>query len=793
MLRTDTLRTPIGLALISAGSIAFEISLTRIFAIQQFHHFAFVVVSLAVMGIAASGLILALRPGHPPLATLSFAYAISVAAAYLTINFLPFDSFSIAWDSRQVWILLLYFLTAGAPFLFAGWTVGACLAEAGTQAHRPYAANLIGSALGCPAALITLSILGSEGAVASAAILGLVAAIIFASTRTSRLIYTAAAGALFFVGLRTPEALTLRLSPYKPLSISRHAPDAVLTLSRSSPSTRVDVVEGSSIHVLPGLSLNARIQMPRQAALFLDGDGPLPISELSPDDPQTQRIAQHMPASLAYLLRPGAHALILQPGAGLDAIIALATGAANVTVAFEEPLTVEILESEYANFTHFLLKDSRLTLSPYPGRGTLQQGEKHYDIIQFALSDGFRPVTSGAFSLMENYILTLEAFSQAFARLQDDGLLVITRWLGTPPSESARVWSTMLKALEEQAVADPTKHLIAFRGMRTSTLMVSHQPIPSSDLETVRTFLAANNFDPIFLPDLDPQELNRFNQLAEDTYHQIFSDLLQDHSTTIAAYDFNLSPPTDERPFFFHFFRWRQTPEVLARLGLTWQPFGGSGYLVLLALLGLMLILAIPMALAPLYLKGRSKTRSPLTGSTLLYFACLGAGYLLVEIPLIQQFSLLLDRPVNALAAVLFTLLFASGFGSMRSPHHKLRRILLVLVMLLGVIIASIPTLIQWTLAWPLAARLLLVVGLLTPAGFLMGIPFASGLRDLQERSPGSIPWAWAVNGAVSGVSGVAAAMISLDFGFQTTMIVGAAAYFLAWLAVSRREAASQA
>jgi hypothetical protein len=462
-------------------------------------------------------------------------------------------------------------------------------------------------------------------------------------------------------------------------------------------------------------------------------------------------------------------------------------------VAFEEPLTAEILDNEYAEFTRNLLGDSRLNLSPNPGRGTLQQGKKHYDIIQFALSDGFRPVTSGAFSLTENYILTVEAFGQAFARLEDDGLLVITRWLGTPPSESARAWSTMLKVLEEQAIADPTKHLIAFRGMRTSTLIVSRQPIPTSDLETVRRFLTANNFDPIFLPDLDPHELNRFNRLAEDTYHQIFNDLLQDQSATIAAYDFNLSPPTDERPFFFHFFRWSQTPEVLATLGLTWQPFGGSGYLVLLALLGLMLILAIPMAFAPLLLKGRSKTTSSLTGSTLLYFACLGAGYLLVEIPLIQQFSLLLDRPVNALAAVLFTLLFASGFGSMRSPHHNLRRVLLVLVVLLGVIIASIPALIQWTLAWPLAARLLLVVGLLTPAGFLMGIPFASGLRDLQERSPGSIPWAWAVNGAVSGVSGVAAAMISLDFGFQTTMIVGAAAYLLAWLAISRREAASHA
>jgi hypothetical protein len=529
--------------------------------------------------------------------------------------------------------------------------------------------------------------------------------------------------------------------------------------------------------------------MPRQAALFLDGEGPFPISELSPDDPQTQHLAQHMPASLAYMLQPGARALILQPGAGLDAIIALAAGAANVTLAFEEPLTSEILQGDYAEFSRNLMGDKRLTLSPNPGRGTLQHDNQYFDIIQFALVDGFHPVTSGAFSLTENYILTVDAFSQAYARLEDDGLLVITRWLGTPPSESARTWSTLLEALDNQAVADPSRHLIAYRGMRTATLIASHQPFSTSDLKKARTFITENNFDPIFLPDLDPLELNRFNRLPEDTYHQIFTDLLHDQTAAIDAYDFNLEPPTDERPFFFHFFRWRQTPEVLASLGLTWQPFGGSGYLVLLALLGLMLLLAVPLVFAPLFLAGRFKTKPSLGGSTLLYFSCLGAGYLLVEIPLIQQFSLLLDRPVNALATVLFTLLFASGFGSMLSPRFNLRKVLLVLVVLLGVTIASIPTLIQLTLSWPLSARLLLVIGLLTPIGFLMGMPFASGLRALQERSPGSIPWAWAVNGAVSGVSGVAAAMISLDFGFPTTMTVGAAAYLLALFAVAKRDA----
>ncbi|MCK4961688.1 MAG: hypothetical protein KAS19_04335, partial [Anaerolineales bacterium] len=341
--------TTLGLALISAGSLAFEISLTRLFAVQQFHHFGFMVISLAVMGFAASGLLLALRPKHPPLVGLACAYSASIVLAYLTINLLPFDSYSIAWDRRQVGILLLYFLSAGTPFLLTGWTVGACLSDAGPQVHLPYAANLVGSAVGCPVALAALAMLGGEGAIALAIALGLLAAVSFTPRVAVRAILITLTGLTLLIGFRPPAALALRLSPYKPLSFTRLTPDARTTITRWGASVRIDVVESSSIHVLPGLSLNARIELPRQAALFIDGDGPIPISDLSPYEDETQTLAANMPATLAYQLRPNARALILQPGAGLDTVFALATGAQQVTLAIEEPLIRQILSDSYAD------------------------------------------------------------------------------------------------------------------------------------------------------------------------------------------------------------------------------------------------------------------------------------------------------------------------------------------------------------------------------------------------------------------------------------------------------------
>ncbi len=773
--------TILGLGLISAGSLAFEISLTRLFAIQQFHHFAFVVISLAVMGIAASGVLLALRPKHPPLSVLAIAYAISILLAYLTINHLPFDSYSIAWDQRQIGILLLYFLVAGTPFLLAGWTVGACLTTAGREAHLPYAANLVGSALGCPAALAVLASFGGEGAVALAISLGLLAAFVLTPRISFRVLLIALITLTIWGGIDPPKTLALRLSPYKPLSVISLAPDAQTTITRWSASTRVDVVESNSIHVLPGLSLNAKIELPLQAALFLDGDGPLPINNLSPDESEAMTLAAYMPTALAFHLRPNAQALILQPGAGFDTIIALAAGANHVTLAIDEPLIHEILTGPYAEFTHYLLDSPRLTVIARPSRNVLHITHQDYDVIQFALSQSYRPVTSGAFSLTEDFSLTVEALGEAFDRLSGNGLLMITRWLATPPSESARTWATLLAALQTRGIDDPAPHLIAYRGMRTATMIAAKQPFSLSELDVIRAFLQDNAFDPIHLPDLKPGELNRYNQLPQDTYHEVFSSLLDDPSSTIDSYDFNLKPPTDDRPFFHHFFRWRQVPDIMATLGLIWQPFGGSGYLVLMALLGLMILLSIPLILSPLIVLGRRGSWSPPRWGMIGYFAFLGAGYLLIEIPLIQKLTLLLDRPALALATVLFTLLLASGIGSLLSTRVNLRKALIMLVLLLGLTTMTLPWIIEHVLPWSLVARLLLSVALLAPAGLLMGVPFAAGLRRLEEQSPGSIPWAWAINGAFSGVSGVLAALISLDAGFTITLFVGTLAYLGAW------------
>ena len=770
----SSMRSTFGLILISASALAFEVTLTRIFAVQQFHHFAFLIIGLAVMGFAASGVILSYRPYGTSLIALCLAYSVTIFVAYAVINFVTFDSYSIAWDRRQIWILFLYFLSAAAPFLFAGWVIGANLTAAGPQAYRRYAANLIGSALGVPLALVAIPLLGVEGAVFFSLALGFLAAAAFSIGGRTRWALLGGGLILGALSIAIPSQFALKLSPYKPLSLTELAPEAETTISRWTPATRIDVVESGGTHVFPGLSLNAGLELPQQAALFVDGDGPLPITNLSPESPEAAVLARHMPAALAYQLRPGANSLLLQSGAGLEVLVALGSGADRIHVALDEPAVFDVLDGPYKEFSKGVMKDPRIERLERPSRGALLEGDEQYDVVHFALSDPYRPVTNGAFSLTEHYALTVESLSDAMDRLSDDGLLVLTRWLATPPSESARAWATLLVAMNTAGVE---QRVLAFRGMRTATMIASNHPFTTEELQVTREFLELNGYDPIWLPDLNPGELNQRNRLPEPTYYELYSKLLKSRQSTIDSYEFNLRPPTDDRPYFYHFFRWAQTPEVLSSLGQTWQPFGGSGYLVLVALLAMVLLIAAALLIFP----GFAGTSPSAPG--IAYFAFIGAGYLLVEIPLIQQFTLLLDRPALALSVVLFTLLLTSGIGSWFSVRLPLRRSLAVLVTLVLLTALALPALMRLGLSWPLGARLVLAALVLAPLGTLMGIPFASGLRRIV---PTQIPWAWSANGALSGVGGVVAAMLTLDLGFRMALIIGALAYLGALLATRR-------
>ena len=793
--------TLVATGILSAAMLAFELALTRLFAVVQFYHFAFMVISLALLGSGAAGSLLSVQPKLAKWPALwGTAFGLSVLASYAILNLIPFDSYAIAWDRRQLLYLLLTFVGPAIPFLFSGLAIGGLLTTHPLGLHRIYAANLAGSAAGCILALPLLASVGGEGTLFLSAATGLLAGGLFSLPAlqqrwAGKHIGLLIAGVMCICGLIAlavvhPVWVGLRLSPYKGLAQALLAPDARHTFSQWSTQARVDVVESSSIHQFPGLSQNTLMPHPPvQAGLMLDGNSAVAITALAPTDELTCLLANNVPEAVVHVLRPDVPAmLVLEPGGGWNVLMALASGVRSVTVVERNPVVVALLQGPYADFSGGLYRDPRVQVVTMEGRTFVRSTRQLYPIILIALSDPFYPVTSGAYSLSEDYRYTVEAVGDYLNRLDTDGMLVLTRWVQTPPVESLRMLATIEQALQMQGIEHPAEHIAALRSLRTITFVVSRQPFTIQEQNAIRDFTAQRGYDLVWLPTISPEEVNRYFRSPQPVDYLGFRDLLADPRGFVADYAYDIRPVTDDRPFFFHYFRWRQTPQVIAGLGRSWQPFGGSGYLVLVALLFLVMVLALVAIFGPLLVRRRGtqagKISPGLRWRVLVYYSMLGLGFMFIELPLAQRFILFVGHPVTALAVVLCSLLLFSGLGSLSAPRWRLEIALGMLITVVLLTPALVHGLSVLALGWPLAARVMLVALSVAPLGVLMGIPFARGTLLVEQIAPGLTAWAWAINGSCSVISSVAAVMLALSMGFSVVLWAGAGAYLIALIAL---------
>ncbi len=769
----------LGVAFSSAAVLMLEVVLTRVFAVAQFHHFAFVAVSLALLGFGAAGSFLYVWPrlgrgGPGRWGTLAALQTAAIIGGYLAANRVPFDSFTVAWDRRQILYLAIVYLALATPFFFAGALITALLAgwdqPRRVPAHRVYAASLAGAGLGAPLALAAIDHLGGEGAVvatagtAAAAVPFLLAA---GSIRRHALpavaVLVAVIAGLLAAG---PESIELRLSPYKELSAALRYPGASLLSTGWTPASRVDHVESEGIRSLPGLSITYRGIPPEQQGVTVDGDNLSPIPLVAPEQAD---FAPNLLYALPYELKPGAEAVVLDAGGGLAVLTALASGAAHVTAVEPDPL---VAEAASASPTY---RHPAVEVVVEEPRTFVERADGSFDVVHLALDAPFRPVTSGAYSLAEDYSMTLEAMSAYLDALRPGGLVAVVRWLQTPPSEGMRAVAIAGEAIRRRG-EDPASSVVALRGFSNLLVLVSPDGFRTDQLDRIRGFGDTLRFDLVAFPGLDVGEANRFNRLPEDDYYQLASALLAESIPTdlYESYIFDITPPTDDHPFFHHYFTFEQTGDVLATLGRTWQPFGGAGYFVLVALLLLSILAAGLLILAPLTMRAR---RAPGLGWTVGYFGLLGLAFLLVEIPIFQRYILVLGRPTTALAVVLASVLVASGLGSLMSARLPWLRTAIVLSVVAALQPLLVAGVIELTLGASLWLRAALVAGSVLPVGFLMGTMFPKGIAYLQTSAPQLVPWAWGINGAASVVAAIAAALVALSLGFNAVMLGGAACY----------------
>lgn len=499
--------------------------------------------------------------------------------------------------------------------------------------------------------------------------------------------------------------------------------------------------------------------------------------------------------SLANVLRPTGRFAIIGPGGGVDVMRAVANGSPSVTGIEINPAIVnDVMRGRYAEYAFHLYERPDVDIRISDGRSFIRNSLDRLDVVQMTLVDTWASTAAGAFALSENNLYTVEAFKEYFDHLKPDGFIAITRWEFQQPREALRVVSQAMEALHQLGVADPRPNFIVVsdgelnQDGRPVLVLAKKSAFSLDEVANVKSHLLQYpNLKLLHDPE-DPVKATG-NRAAVAADAGAFSRLIASNQPRqfAAAYKFNVAPVFDSAPFFFFTLKTKDIVQQVAgtRGGVDWKV--NVGIVVLAMVLLISIVSVVAFLVLPLVLHG--KARAPHI-PPLLYFICVGLGYILVEITLIQRFVLFLGHPTYALTVVVFLMLLSSGAGSLfsrgQAKMSKLQAVILLVAVIAVLYIWLLPRLLTSLIGLPLAAKFFLSAAVIAPLGFLMGMPFPIGLRNMSSNSDGPAggltEWAWAMNAAASVLGSVVAMVIAIHFGLSVTLFCGAIAYMLAWV-----------
>jgi hypothetical protein len=767
--------TVAGIAAVSAALLMTELALTRIFSVTMYYHFAFLAISIALFGLSASAVLLyVLRhrlagiPTNRLLAAGAMVHGIATLAALACLVRIRVG---LNYSPENLALMLAIYGLATLPFFSGGAVIAIAFSRLTSRINVLYGADLLGASAGCLALIPLLNLLGAPGVVMIAAALSLAAAVSFARERAR--IALVAAGII-----AAPLAAQLAgLGPFDIVDTKGHEGDRVL-FSKWNSFSRVAVYDRSH----GDWSLSPTFTGRPGESLFMDIDSAASTPILKgTGNPEDSRYLRYELTALAYHLveRPdGFTALVIGPGGGRDLLSALVFGATRVDGVEINPIIVrDVMLRRFGQYSGNLYTDRRVGIHIDDGRSFIRRSSAQYDVIQASLVDTWAATAAGAYTLTENSLYTAEAFGEYLDHLTDGGMLTITRWV----FDGLRLVSLAQAACEARGL-DPARHIAIVRYDRVATFLLKKTPFTPHDVARLQIVAESLGFSILYAPGLpppahgtEPPEMQRSGTTVAD-YHRLI--VAEDREAFINAYPLDIRPTTDDRPFFFHTTRLANQFQVAFGRSMLF----GNGLSALLTLFGISAALVLVFIVGPLLLGGGRPGQG--WAAWLAYFGALGAGFMLLEVALLQHFVLLLGHPVYSLTVTLFSLLLGTGVGSLRSRRITDSRIAGVTVRaalsIVAVTVAALfvlPPAIDMAIAWPLAARVGLAVAILVPLGMLLGIPLPGGMRLLAARRPDIVPWGWGMNGAFSVIGATLAVFVAMNWGFSVTLITAAAVY----------------
>jgi len=774
--------------LVSFAALLLEIAYTRIVAFKFYYYFTYLVIGFALLGLGSGGTLIAISTRLRAIAAGPFIAAccglggLAVAGGYWIVALLEPDTFEMFADPVQLLPFIALCAALFATFGVVGVILARILSEAPTQVYRLYGADLAGAALACGVAVPLMNQLTPPSAVFAAGAVLVAAALPLARSDAPRLFVPSAALAIALAGVAlvpgaAPEPVADRI---KDLNRTRmQETGSRLLFSRWNPVFRVDVFEKSGFE---NMYLIAHDGIMGSTLQHFDGD----FGRL-------QRFDRDPRAYPFRVGKPHPRVLIIGAAGGHEILASLHFGASHVTGVELNPVTVSLVRDHFADETGRLAEDPRVTLVNAEGRSFLASDSGTYDLIYFVAPDTYAAMntaSSGAFVLSESYLYTKEMIRETLEHLSDDGLICMQFgefFYERKPNRTARYAATARSALEELGIAEFHKHILVATNpdfINVSTILIQKAPFTRDQVERFLASVAQ-------MPDararhawglrLDRGVVNRIISLPEEPLQR----LLDEHP-------YDVSPVTDDSPFFWHFARFADAwgSDFDAQRGLL-DLEDSIGERVLLAMLAVSAGFAALFLLLPFVVIRQTWTELPFKARTATYFGALGIGFLFFEIVLIQRLTLFLGYPTYSLIVTLLSVLTFSAIGSLCASRYVSTRNRavwtlfgsLVAIMLLHTY--ALPPVVDALAGAPLAGRVAVAIGFIAPLGFVLGAFMPLGLHTvsgLTRHSQEYVAWAWAINGFFSVISSVLTTILSMAYGFSLVLGLGIAVYGVAAL-----------
>ncbi len=805
----------LGVLLASLSVLAIQIAMNRIFSFTLWYHFAYISISLVLLGFGASGSLLAAFPalaGAPGQArgrigayfAVSAAFAAAMCAILGIMQVNPFFLHTSAWEFGKFLVLIV---SGSLPFLFVGMAISLALTIAGEEAGRLYAWDLVGAGIGCALVVPAIEVFETPRTILLAAALLAVAALVVLEHEARGPRRAAALLGAAIVALAVWLPASLEFPPTRDKDIARWLEyGGTSYFHRWGSLFRTDLIGDRVGEASHGGYADTDIGLsPKRTGTFspfrmIEHDGGagaimyIPGATLAPLDFLRNHIL-----TIPYVLKPKPDVLVIGVGGGTDIANGVVNGARSITGVELDPLTIRLITKDYGDLTRAYIDRPEVSLQVGEGRSFVRSTDRRFDLIQITGVDTLAAMSSGAYVLAENFLYTVEAYEDFLSRLAPGGLLSICSADRHPGQwdarHAARFASLSAESLRRRGVEHPGDHIVMVGSSRESSLfeiVTSVEPLTAQQIDAVRSFANDNGFEVWYAPGQAAGDVPDFRVIIEGGQ--------QERSDFYAGKRLAVEATTDDRPFFFSYYKWRNL------LG-SWREIDrghtlATGQIVLALLLVTSIVTSILAILLPLVRMKTGAANVAGRAGFLAYFCALGAGFIFLEISFVQRFVLFLGYPTYSLTVTLFSFLVFAGLGSAASTRladHP-QRVLPKLLGLLCVIVVAemfvLPRVFDSLLGAPLGWRMAATILACAPLGGVLGVFFPFGIRHVSTTSASLVAWAWAVNACFTVVGSVASVMLAMTWGFGSVAAAALAIYaggVAAFVAAARKRVAAGA